>query len=217
MKCLLTVLWLCGAISACTTVTFPQDPKPVANLMAPAVGITTEQTVLLWLPQTRRSQFYAFRQAVERHFRHLPLSENLLQRSAVAQQLFDAKIDAQGGIFNSSTGEIRADVIERAYEQTVAAVQKQYPAVNTIVLMSFLRDNTPIQKGVASWHNVQQKIVDSSVSSLRYANAISIETTYVQHNKVLLKEVFGLDVAAAPLGDSTKYITVLRRVFSPVM
>ncbi|MEH8019449.1 hypothetical protein MN202_19620 [Rheinheimera muenzenbergensis] len=176
-----------------------------------------DQTLLLWLPQTRSSQFYAYRQAVERHFRHLPLSDDLLQRSAAAQQIFDGKIKAQGGIFNPGTGQIRKDAIERAYEQTVEDLQTQFSASITLVIISFQHHNTPIQKGVARWHNVQQKIVDNSVSSMRYVNAVSIETTYIQRDKVVLNEVFGLDVTVAPLSDSTKYLKVLRRVFAPVM
>jgi len=212
---LLSVGVICAVVlSACATVTFPQDPTPVANAQHPLISLEMPSTILLWMPQSLSADLYAYRQAVERHLPLLPLSDDLVRRSVAAQQQFELTIKAQGGVFDAATGRINNAAIQAAIANIIADLERQSPQVTTVVLLNLQRHSIPIQKGVARWHNVQQKVVDTSVSSTRYANAVSIEVTYISADKVILNETFGLDISAAPLTDNKKYLKVLRRLFA---
>lgn len=204
------------ALNGCYLPTFSQRPTLVSNMHHPLSANPKTEAILLWAPQTKRTEVINYRFAVEQSLNQLLSDHALLARSAAAQRILDQAVEQYGGLYDTANGTFNRAGLALAFEQVNKYIATEMPNVTDIVYVNFKQQRVRVRDGIASWDHVKQQVA-STGGTIRYTTAISIELNYILKEDRQFTETLGLDIEPAPIGSHQRYDLILKRALQPYL
>lgn len=216
MNRVIVTMLLATMLVGCHLPTLPERPTPTSSAYQPVITQTDAQVVWIWLPQTKQTDVFNYRLAVDQNLASLPKQQDLLERSKTAQNLLEKTIKDNGGLYNTATGQPNRAGFIAAINSVNAYIAAEMPNITDIIYVDIQHQTVKVHDGIASWDNVRQKVIDTN-GSVRYTTAVSLELHYVFSGDKKATERLGLDMQPAPIGAHNRYEFILKHILQPYL